>query len=100
MVRQLFIILGVSILLGITAGYITSQEKYFFYHIEHSKNEITKETFDEFQSNDYKTYTKKEMEYNIKNALIFGLASFAVLCILLNIKKPRLRIRKVTVILL
>jgi hypothetical protein len=95
MAKKLVISFGISILLGIAVGFLTSQEKYYYYSPGSQKHEITFDTYKMYFDKthnwqaDYTKFTKKEDVYNNEKAILFGLATFGFLCIILNLRKDK-----------
>lgn len=94
--KKILLALGISILIAITAGFITSETKYFYLTPGKAKTEITKYNYEMYFDKsiawefDYTKFTSKENVYNIHSAIISGLTTFSIFLILISIvnKKP------------
>lgn len=77
------IISGLSIIIGVLAGFHFSEEKYFYSHPVKPKREITKETYEiRIENKNEAQYYTTQVDYNVNHAVVFGLASFGVLLII------------------
>jgi len=85
--RKIILSLGLSILVGLSLGYLTSEQKYYFLSPRDPKREITKENYEMYFDNrqssetDYSKFTSKETEFNIHSAVFSGLLAFSILII-------------------
>ena len=72
--KKVSIIIGLSILLGVSSGLIFSEEKYYFLTPKQDKKEITKGFFDDVMSekynrknsDDHRDFVSIENEFNLK----------------------------------
>ena len=99
MKKLLLLFCGLSLLIGLFSGYFTSEFKYFYLDIDEPKQEITFAKYNEIMhSHSFRfigdpNALKKEKEYNIENAIIIGIGSFAVFCILSYFTKRNEKIK-------
>lgn len=89
--RKILFALGVSMLIAITAGFITSETKYFYLTPGKDKTEITKNNYDAYfdksitWAGDFAKFTSKENVFNIQSSIIAGLTTFSIFLILISI---------------
>lgn len=85
MKKLLLLFCGLSLLIGLISGYFTSEVKY--YYLDETKQEITFVKYNEIMySHSIRlvgdpNLILKQKDYNIENAILFSLGSFAVFCI-------------------
>ena len=85
MKKLLLLFCGLSLLIGLIIGYLTSTIKY--YYLDETKQEITSVKYNEIMHSHSvrlvgdSNLLLKEKEYNLENAILFSLGSFAVFCI-------------------
>jgi hypothetical protein len=90
MKKVLLLIFGISLIVGLITGYLTSETKYFFMSSKVPKIEITKENYkfynDDYDGNRYygedmSRFTLNENIFNTQNAIIGGLSAMGLLFI-------------------
>ena len=88
-IRKILFALGISLLLGVITGYITSQQKYYYLSLDGPKREITKGIYDEIKNSYSHGYFKKESAYNFKMANIIGLSIFGIFLVFISLINPK-----------
>lgn len=89
--RKTLLAFGVSMLISIVAGFLTSEVKYFYLKPGKIKTEITKANYEMYfdksykWQTDYTKFTSIENIYNTQLAVIYGLVTFSVLIILISL---------------
>ena len=91
MIRTILLVIGISLLIGLGAGYYRAETKYFFMLPQQPKREITYANYLEFQKKtrdedsgiitDRSIYTTQEKIYNQEFAVIAGLGALGSLLI-------------------
>ena len=89
MKKVLLLIFGISLIVGLITGYLTSETKYFFMDSDVPKVEITQKNYKYYNDDDNNRYfttdmsrfTNSENVFNIQNAIIGGLLVMGILFI-------------------
>jgi hypothetical protein len=90
MKKILLLIFGISIIVGLMSGYLTSETKYYFMSSQVSKIEITQANYKFYNNNyegnqyygeDMSRFTLSENIFNTQNAIIGGLSAMGLLFI-------------------
>lgn len=89
MKKILLLIFGISIIVGLISGYLTTETKYYFMSSQVSKIEITQANYkfyndddnNQFYGEDMSRFTLSENVFNKQNAIIGGLSAMGLLFI-------------------
>jgi hypothetical protein len=84
--NNLLISIGISIIIGISLGYINRTQKYYFLDPGGPKREISEETY---LDSDFNPSSVIEKEFNTRQAILFGTLSFGVCVIIIGITNKR-----------
>lgn len=86
MLKKIIISFGIALVIGVIAGFVFSEEKYFYLDPSTPKREITKENFKSFGSS---PRVRKEQVYNSSKSAIIGIGSFGGLLVILMLVKTK-----------
>jgi len=88
--KIIFVILGISLLIGLLGGYLMSETKYYY-----SNKEITYKVYKRYfdksinWESDYSIYTTVKKVYNTQSAILFGLTALGILLVMSYFYKPK-----------
>jgi hypothetical protein len=88
MKRIISFIFGLSLLIGLLTGYLTSENKYYYIALDSPKSEVTYGHYQRYMkeaTKDYNLGFKVEKIYNTQNAILFGLSALGGLTIIFSL---------------